>query len=94
MSVVAGLVPCPLTLFVMFFALTRGIPEAGLAFAVAMLLGVGFTLALVALLAILARNWLSDNLAHHGASMHRASRVLDVLSGGALMLIAAHELLR
>ena len=37
---VAGLVPCPLTLFVMTLAVSRGVPEAGLAFAVAMFLGV------------------------------------------------------
>src|SRR5215213_10217857 len=29
----AGLIPCPLTLFVMFFAITRGVIEAGLTFA-------------------------------------------------------------
>src|SRR6478672_8217526 len=39
-GVVAGLVPCPLTLFAMFFALSRGVPEAGLIFAVAMMLGI------------------------------------------------------
>src|SRR3954471_6021281 len=50
---VAGLVPCPLTLFAMFFALSRGIPEAGLVFAVAMMLGVLATLALVALVTVL-----------------------------------------
>ncbi|UYN96429.1 MAG: sulfite exporter TauE/SafE family protein [Enhydrobacter sp.] len=27
----AGLIPCPLTLFVMTFAITRGVPEAGIA---------------------------------------------------------------
>ena len=32
-GVVAGLIPCPLTLFVMTFASARGVPEAGLAFA-------------------------------------------------------------
>src|SRR5215207_3994004 len=35
-GVVAGLVPCPLTLFTMFFAMTRGVPEAGLTFALSM----------------------------------------------------------
>ena len=30
----AGLIPCPLTLFVMTFAISRGVPEAGVAFAV------------------------------------------------------------
>ena len=38
---IAGLIPCPLTLFVMTFALSRGSPEAGLAFSVSMLLGPG-----------------------------------------------------
>ncbi len=32
-GVVAGLIPCPLTLFVMTFSSARGAPEAGLAFA-------------------------------------------------------------
>jgi ABC-type nickel/cobalt efflux system permease component RcnA len=36
----AGLIPCPLTLFVMTFAAARGVPGAGLAFAAMMLLGV------------------------------------------------------
>src|SRR5215212_5763712 len=35
-GLVAGLVPCPLTLFVMFFALAHGVPQAGIVFAVAM----------------------------------------------------------
>ena len=34
---VAGLAPCPLTLFAMVLALARGVPEAGLAFAAAMM---------------------------------------------------------
>ena len=36
-GVIAGLVPCPLTLFAMFLALGRGVPEAGLMFALAMM---------------------------------------------------------
>ena len=40
-GVIAGLVPCPLTLFAMILALGRGVPEAGLTFALAMVLGVG-----------------------------------------------------
>ncbi|TIM37420.1 MAG: hypothetical protein E5Y56_33685, partial [Mesorhizobium sp.] len=36
----AGLIPCPLTLFVMTFAIVRGVPEAGIAFAVTMMAGV------------------------------------------------------
>jgi nickel/cobalt exporter len=36
-GIIAGLVPCPLTLFTMTYAVARGVPEAGLAFALAML---------------------------------------------------------
>jgi ABC-type nickel/cobalt efflux system permease component RcnA len=56
---VAGLVPCPLTLFAMFFALSRGVPEAGLTFAVAMALGVGLTLCAVAMVTVLARDFVA-----------------------------------
>ena len=47
-GVIAGLTPCPLTLFAMFFALARGVPEAGLTFAFSMMLGLGLTLMAVA----------------------------------------------
>src|SRR5689334_1474569 len=52
-GVVAGLVPCPLTLVAMVVALGRGVPEAGLMFAAAMMVGVGLTLAAVAGLTVL-----------------------------------------
>ena len=53
---IAGLIPCPLTLFVMTFALSRGAPEAGLAFSVSMLLGVAAILGAVAVVSAIARN--------------------------------------
>lgn len=37
----AGLIPCPLTLFVMVFSIANGVPEAGLVFAATMIVGVG-----------------------------------------------------
>jgi len=40
-GVTAGLIPCPLTLLVMTFAVAHGVPEAGVAFAAMMLIGVG-----------------------------------------------------
>ncbi len=39
-GVVAGLVPCPLTLFAMIMASARGVPAAGLGFAGSMMLGI------------------------------------------------------
>lgn len=50
-AVAAGLVPCPLTLFIVVMATSMGSPEAGLIFALAMLLGVGGVLSLVGLAA-------------------------------------------
>ncbi|BCG83395.1 hypothetical protein MesoLj113b_69370 (plasmid) [Mesorhizobium sp. 113-3-3] len=35
----ADLIPCPLRLYVMTFAIMRGVPQAGVAFAVTMMLG-------------------------------------------------------
>ena len=91
-GVVAGLVPCPLTLFAMVVALGRGVPEAGLTFAAATMVGVGLTLAAVAGLTILAREWVVAVTARHGASIERLSRGLDGLAGALLLVIALREL--
>jgi nickel/cobalt transporter (NicO) family protein len=93
-GVVAGLVPCPLTLFAMVVALGRGVPEAGLTFAAAMMVGVGLTLAAVAALTILARDWVVGITTRHGASLERLSRGLDALAGTLLLMIGGYELLR
>src|SRR5258707_782202 len=52
---VAGLVPCPLTLFAMFFALSHGVPEAGLTFPLAIVLRLALTLATLPLVSVFAR---------------------------------------
>lgn len=89
---VAGLVPCPLTLIVMFYALSRSVPEAGLTFAVAMMLGVLSTLSGVALITVLARNWAVALIAQYGASVDKLARVLDVVAGGLVITLAMREL--
>ena len=93
-GVVAGLIPCPLTLFAMFFALSRGVPEAGVTFALAMMLGVGLTLASVALVTVLARNWIVTLLADHGGRIDRITRALDGVAGLGLIAIGLWELAR
>jgi ABC-type nickel/cobalt efflux system permease component RcnA len=50
-GVSAGLIPCPLTLFVMTFAAAKGVAAAGLGFAALMLVGVGLVLGTVAITA-------------------------------------------
>jgi ABC-type nickel/cobalt efflux system permease component RcnA len=91
---VAGLVPCPLTLFVMTLAVSRGVPEAGLAFAVAMFLGVAAVLVSIAATVAYARNWAEGWVGRHGARLTVAGRWLDMVAGLALIAIALHELSR
>lgn len=90
---VAGLVPCPLTLFAMFLALSRGVPEAGLTFAVAMLLGISLTLASVAVATTLARDSVVHLIDRHGRSVERVSRILDATAGVLLILIGVRAVL-
>lgn len=91
---IAGLVPCPLTLFLMFYATSRGVPEAGLTFAAAMLVGVGVVLVIVALLSAFARCFVVAFSADHGLSMAQVSRAIDIAAGLVLMALALVELLR
>lgn len=93
-AVVAGLIPCPLTLFVMVLAMSQGVPEAGLVFAVAMLAGVGLVLITVALVASFGGQILAQSLARHGTSMARAARVLEGVAGVTLIATALVALVR
>ncbi len=90
----AGLVPCPLTLFAMFFALGRGVPEAGLTFAVAMMVGIGITLTAVAVAVVVARETAVGIIDRHGASLQSLGRMLDGGAGVLLMALAGYELSR
>lgn len=90
---IAGLIPCPLTLFVMTLALSRGAPEAGLAFSLSMLLGVATILGTVAVVSAVARSSLAHLFVRHGTAIARASRILDGLAGATLTTIAVIELL-
>ena len=89
---VAGLIPCPLTLFVMLYALAHAVPIAGITFAAAMLVGITITLGMVALAAVLARDALVYLLSRHGASIARLSRGLDLVSGILLVGLGLYEL--
>ena len=91
---IAGLVPCPLTLFVMVTALARGVPTAGLMFAASMFLGIGLTLGLVAAFAIFGRNVATTLMTRHGVSIALVARVLDGLAGVLLVGLGLRELIR
>lgn len=79
-----GLIPCPLTLFVMVYAVAVGVPVAGLLFACAMLAGVGGILCLVALTASMSAGLLE----RHAGLANWGARVLEAVVGGALVAFA------
>jgi nickel/cobalt transporter (NicO) family protein len=91
---VAGLIPCPLTLFVMTLAIARGVPAAGLTFAAAMLVGVAITLSSVALIVTVFRAQLARFLHNRPKLFDRLSRGLEAAAGLALLAVAIHELQR
>ncbi|MFD2054316.1 nickel/cobalt transporter [Mesorhizobium calcicola] len=91
-GIMAGLIPCPLTLFVMTFAISRGVPEAGLAFAVTMMIGVALTLSAVALLAIFFRQQLLNLLQSHPKALALVTRSIGGIAGAVLAVIAIHEI--
>jgi nickel/cobalt exporter len=84
-GVAAGLIPCPLTLFVMTFAAAKGVTLAGIGFAVMTMLGVAAVLGLVALAAsTFGRGVLALS---RGAAV--VTRGLLVVTGLALVAAAA-----
>ena len=85
-------VPCPLTLFVMIFAMTRQVPEAGLAFAVVMMAGVAITLSAVALAAVVLRQTLMGFVASNPRSVELTRKGLQSLTGLILIAIAVSVL--
>jgi nickel/cobalt transporter (NicO) family protein len=91
-GVVAGLIPCPLTLFVMTLASARGVPEAGLAFAAMMLIGVAAVLTSVAALAVAARAAFGQLVARSAPALVSLSRVVLGSTGAVLVLIALQQL--
>jgi nickel/cobalt exporter len=91
-GVMAGLVPCPLTLFVMTFAMTRGVPAAGLLFAGTMMIGVALTLAVVGVLSIVLRDRLMRFVEGRPRLFEAITRGIEGTAGVALVAIAVHEI--
>jgi ABC-type nickel/cobalt efflux system permease component RcnA len=81
-----GLLPCPLTISVLGFAWLQGHPVTVGVMLVCLALGIGFTIGLVAVLAILARRLLG--LAVHQWA-HRLERGARWIQGAAGLLIIA-----
>lgn len=90
---IAGLIPCPLTLFVMTFAITRGVPSAGVAFASVMMVGVALVLSAVALAAVLFRKQLLWLLSSRPRLVDVVSRSIQITAGLVLVAVALNTLL-
>lgn len=88
----AGLIPCPLTLFVMTFAISRGVPVAGLMFAVTMMFGVALTLSAVAIVAIFFRQQLVHLFATRPRLISAVSRTIEGIAGVVLVALAYREI--
>lgn len=86
---VAGLIPCPLTLFVMTYAAARGVTGAGLLFAVLMLAGVAMTLSAVALLAVSFRKVFDRLFIRNKRLLDKVSRGLEIAAGLGMVAVAA-----
>lgn len=88
----AGLIPCPLTLFAMVLAISRGVPAAGLVFAAAMMLGVMLTLSSVAAGAILLKDGFAKALESHGTALQRIARATEGAAGLFLLAVGLREI--
>jgi ABC-type nickel/cobalt efflux system permease component RcnA len=85
LAFVTGLIPCPLTTFIMSYALARGLLAAGLAVTAAMTLGMIATIAGVTLAATLARGRFMNLLARTEGWRHRAGQILEI--AGSVMVL-------
>ncbi len=89
----AGLIPCPLTLFVMTFAISRGVPQAGVAFAAVMMVGVALVLAFVALAVVLFRQKLLRLLSTQPKIVDRITRAIQIAAGLTLTSVGLNALM-
>jgi ABC-type nickel/cobalt efflux system permease component RcnA len=80
------MIPCPLTTFVLSYALARGVLASGLLVTAAMAFGMITTIGGVALAATVARDRLVGLLARSESWRHRAGTALEV-AGAALVLL-------
>lgn len=81
-----GLVPCPLTTFIMSYALARGLLAAGLAITAAMAAGMVLTVAGVAVLATISRDRLMAFFSRTEGTRRALGRLFEI-GGAALVLL-------
>ena len=85
LAFVTGMIPCPLTTFIMSYALARGMLASGLAVTAAMTVGMIATIGGIALAAAFARDRFIGLLDRTEGWRHRVGTVLEV--GGSVMVL-------
>ena len=86
LALVTGMIPCPLTTFIMSYALARGMLTAGLAVTAAMTIGMIATIGDIALAAAFARERFMGLLDRTEGWRHRLGTILEI-SGSVLVLV-------
>ena len=75
----------------MTYSITRGVPEAGIAFAFAMMIGICIVLSLLALITVLFRHGVAHLVENKSHLLERLSRAIEILVGLILVLVAVRE---
>jgi ABC-type nickel/cobalt efflux system permease component RcnA len=91
-GLMAGLIPWPLTLFVMTFAMIHQVAITGILFAITMMIGVGVTLSAVALLSVAFREQLARLLKTRPRLLTATSKTIEAAAGAILLAVAIHEI--
>jgi nickel/cobalt exporter len=86
LAFVTGMIPCPLTTFIMSYALARGMVVAGLAVTAAMTVGMIATIGGIALAAAFARDQFMGLLDRTESGRHHLGTALEV--GGSVALLS------
>jgi ABC-type nickel/cobalt efflux system permease component RcnA len=85
LAFVTGMIPCPLTTFVLSYALARGVLTAGLLVTAAMAVGMIAAIGGIALMAAMARTRFMALLSRTERLRHRLGRALEVLGSLAVL---------
>ncbi|WP_153769347.1 hypothetical protein [Labrenzia sp. CE80] len=93
-ALTSGLVPCPLTLFVVVAALSRGVPEAGHVFAGSALVGIALKFGVVVLAAMAGGRTVVHYVSSTCGAFRHLSRLLDAVAGVLIVIFASRDLLQ
>jgi len=94
LAIVTGLIPCPLTTFIMSYALARNMLGAGVAVTAAMALGMILTIGGIAAAAVLARENMMGFLVRTETLRHRLGKALELGSAAAVLGLGLWPLMR